>query len=88
MDFALFFILKLLFLKADSRSCEYFLWSILVSDQALRLSGSNLDLVLVIQMSGVILFEKRHNNPEACASTPTTGRPSYKLGKQKTSITE
>ena len=38
--------------------------------------------------SSDILFEKIVGNPAACASTPTTGKPSYKLGRQNISITE
>ena len=39
-------------------------------------------------VSFVILSDNTHNNPDACASTPTTGSPSYKLGSRKTSNEE
>ena len=37
-------------------------------------------------VSLVILFENKHNKPAAWASTPTTGKPSYREGSKKPSI--
>ena len=35
--------------------------------------------------SSLTLFEKKQGSPLHCASTPTKGNPSYKLGKTKIS---
>ena len=36
-------------------------------------------------VSLVISLDKKHNNPAACASIPTTGSPSYNDGNKNTS---
>ena len=49
------------------------------------LGKSTLSFMLVKNGFSRISFDNIHNNPEACASTPTTGSPSYNEGNKNIS---